>query len=129
VLKNKKAYYLPTLLKLFTRGLEGEGLRYRALLLTFVAITISFVVLAAPIMCNMFDSSKTTARYDTGPLTKSLAKTALDVGGDSDGEPLNSTAVDQWAATIIAGSLALIALIVVVMVVAMFRRQSKEGGK
>jgi ABC-type Fe3+ transport system permease subunit len=127
--ENKKAYYLRTPLGLLTRGLEGEGLRYRASLLALAVVTVSFVVLSVPILCNVVASPIDHGQFDAGSLAKGQAKSALDVDGDSDSAALNDTALAQWAATIIAGSLALIALVVALMVVAMFRRQSKEGGR
>ena len=128
-LKDKKAYYSLTPLSLITRGLEGEGLSHRALLSALTVMAVSFTILAVPILCIAAGLPGSNGQFDARSLTKGMGKGMLDVNGDSENEPLNDTVATQWAATIFAGSLALIAIIVVLMVVSMFRRQSKEGGK
>ena len=103
-------------------------MKSRGLLLGVAMLAISLMILAAPFLCN-------------GPISGTGLQNGHLAGifrAADDGRSAiittvtfssNDTALAQWGGTIIAGSLALIALIVILLVVAMFRRQSKEGGK
>lgn len=106
-------------------GLGGIRLGLRGTLFAIAGLLIASMLLGAPLVAQMIPSGLGEPAKNGAEAVGSAGTFAVAAAATGS----NSTDLANWGGTVLAGTLFLLALVIVLVVIAMFRRNAKEGGK